>query len=32
MPDVRNTFSVQECMYGINSPGQVFKLDENSLM
>jgi hypothetical protein len=27
-----NTFNVQECMYGTNSPGQVFKLDENSLM
>ncbi|MFZ3049059.1 MAG: DUF4007 family protein, partial [Desulfatirhabdiaceae bacterium] len=32
LPDGRNTFSVQECMYGINSPGQIFKLDENSLM
>ena len=32
----RNTLSVQECLYGINngpqSPGQAFKLDENSLV
>lgn len=32
----RNTMSVQECLYGINngpqSPGQAFKLDENSLV
>lgn len=28
----RNTMSVQECLYGIQSPGQVFKLDENSLV
>jgi len=32
LPDGRITLSVQECMYGTNSPGQVFKLDENSLM
>nr|WP_281171377.1 DUF4007 family protein [Desulfatirhabdium butyrativorans] len=32
LPDGRNTFSVQECMYGISNPGPVFKLDENSLM
>jgi len=32
LSDGRNTLSVQECMYGTNSPGQVFKLDENSLM
>ena len=24
--------SIQECMYGTGSPGQVFKLDENSLI
>ena len=28
----RNTMSVQECLYGIGSPGQAFKLDENSLI
>jgi hypothetical protein len=28
----RNTMSVQECLYGPGSPGQVFKLDENSLI
>jgi hypothetical protein len=28
----RNTMSVQECLYGIGSPGQAFKLDENSLL
>jgi hypothetical protein len=28
----RNTLSVQECLYGVGSPGQVFKLDENSLV
>ncbi len=28
----RNTISVQECLYGIQSPGQAFKLDENSLV
>jgi len=32
----RNTMSVQECLYGMNngpqSPGQAFKLDENSLV
>jgi hypothetical protein len=28
----RNTMSVQECLYGTGSPGQVFKLDENSLI
>jgi hypothetical protein len=27
-----NTLSVQECLYGAGSPGQVFKLDENSLL
>ena len=27
-----NTLSVQECLYGRGSPGQAFKLDENSLM
>jgi hypothetical protein len=28
----RNTMSVQECLYGPGSPGQVFKLDENTLI
>ncbi len=28
----RNTLGVQECLYGRGSPGQAFKLDENSLM
>jgi hypothetical protein len=28
----RNTLSIQECLYGPNSPGQVFKLDENTLI
>lgn len=28
----RNTMSVQECLYGPSSPGQAFKLDENSLI
>ena len=28
----RNTVSVQECLYGHGSPGQAFKLDENSLV
>ncbi|HNT34022.1 MAG TPA: DUF4007 family protein, partial [bacterium] len=28
----RNTMSLQECLYGEGSPGQVFKLDENSLI
>jgi hypothetical protein len=28
----RNTLSVQECLYGAQSPGQAFKLDENSLV
>lgn len=28
----RSTISVQECLYGIGSPGQAFKLDENSLV
>jgi len=28
----RNTMSVQECLYGVGSPGQAFKLDENSLV
>jgi hypothetical protein len=27
-----NTMSIQECLYGIECPGQVFKLDENSLL
>jgi hypothetical protein len=27
-----STMSIQECMYGTGSPGQVFKLDENSLI
>lgn len=26
------TLSIQECLYGAGSPGQVFKLDENSLI
>jgi hypothetical protein len=30
--DGRNTMSVQKCLYGSGSPGQVFKLDENSLI
>jgi len=30
--DGRNTMSVQECLYGAGSPGQVFKLDENTLI
>jgi len=28
----RNSMSIQECLYGEGSPGQVFKLDENSLV
>lgn len=28
----RNTLSVQNCLYGLGSPGQAFKLDENSLV
>jgi hypothetical protein len=28
----RNTMSVQECLYGPGSPGQAFKLDENTLV
>lgn len=28
----RNTLSVQECLYGKGSPGQAFKLDENTLI
>ena len=28
----RNTMSVQECLYGPQSPGQAFKLDENALV
>jgi hypothetical protein len=28
----RNTMSIQECLYGDGSPGQVFKLNENSLI
>ncbi len=31
-PDGRNTMSVQECLYGSGSPGQAFKLDENTLI
>jgi len=27
-----NTLSIQECLYGPDSPGQVFKLDENTLI
>ena len=27
-----NTLSVQKCLYGVGSPGQAFKLDENSLI
>lgn len=27
-----NTLSIQECLYGADSPGQVFKLDENTLL
>ena len=27
-----NTLSIQKCLYGEGSPGQVFKLDENSLV
>lgn len=28
----RNTMSIQQCLYGVGSPGQAFKLDENSLI
>lgn len=28
----RNTLSVQECLYGPGSPGQAFKLDENTFI
>lgn len=28
----RNSISFEECLYGLGSPGQVFKLDENSLV
>jgi len=28
----RSTMSVQECLYGVGSPGQAFKLDENSVV
>lgn len=28
----RQTISVQDCMYGAESPGQTFKLDENSVI
>lgn len=28
----RNTMSIQECLYGEGSPGQAFRLDENSLI
>jgi len=28
----RNTLNVQKCLYGEGSPGQAFKLDENSLI
>lgn len=27
-----NTLNVQKCLYGVGSPGQAFKLDENSLI
>ncbi len=27
-----NSMSVQECLYGLGSPGQAFKLDENTLI
>ncbi|MCE5327909.1 MAG: DUF4007 family protein [Planctomycetaceae bacterium] len=27
-----NTLSIQECLYGNDSPGQIFKLDENTLL
>ena len=30
--DGRNTMGVQECLYGSGSPGQAFKLDENTLI
>lgn len=30
--DRTETMSIQECLYGEGSPGQVFKLDENSLI
>ena len=32
VPGAANTLSVQKCLYGEGSPGQVFKLDENSLV
>ena len=28
----RNTMSIQECLYGQGSPGQAFRLDENSVI
>lgn len=28
----RNTMGIQDCLYGVGSPGQAFKLDENSLI
>jgi tetrahydromethanopterin S-methyltransferase subunit H len=28
----RQTINFQSCLYGVGSPGQVFKLDENSLI
>jgi hypothetical protein len=28
----RQTINIQDCLYGMGSPGQVFKLDENSLI
>ena len=28
----RQTMSIQDCLYGANSPGQAFKLDENSII
>jgi len=31
-PGRAETMSIQECLYGDGSPGQVFKLDENSLV
>jgi Protein of unknown function (DUF4007) len=31
-PGRTETMSIQECLYGDGSPGQVFKLDENSLI
>jgi len=28
----RQTFSVEECRLGVDSPGQIFKIDENSMI